>query len=325
MLFNGSLPLTRRRCWASHVFDLRATGERGFTSLRLVKVFHLPVPCSGNVRSAKLLCSRSEFRSTVTEENGNGLISAEAPVEGLVPEGSGPQSLWSPGGSLYPSTGGILSLTGEKLSEDKEIVMVRHGLSTWNVEGRIQGNTDESKLTPKGEEQARQVREALLQIPFDSCFASPITRARRSAEIIWEGRDGDLIFLEPLREANLMLLQGMRNVDAEKEFPELFHTWREAPHELCIEGEYPVVDQWDRASSAWKDILAAPGRLHLVVTHKSILRAMVCVALGLPPAGFRAIDIHNSGVSRFRVNRNGEAMLVNLNLTSHMHVPGVMY
>ncbi len=32
-----------------------------------------------------------------------------------------------------------------------------------------------------------------------------------SAEIIWEGRDEPLIFLDTLREANLMVLEGMRN------------------------------------------------------------------------------------------------------------------
>lgn len=48
------------------------------------------------------------------------------------------------------------------------------------------------------------------------------------------------------------------------------------------------------------DILEAPGSNHLVVTHKSMMRAFLCTALALPPTSFRAVDIHNGGVSIFK-------------------------
>ena len=48
------------------------------------------------------------------------------------------------------------------------------------------------------------------------------------------------------------------------------------------------------------DILLAEGSSHLIVTHKSILRALLCVAMGLPKVAFRAVDIHNGGVCVFR-------------------------
>lgn len=48
------------------------------------------------------------------------------------------------------------------------------------------------------------------------------------------------------------------------------------------------------------DVLEAPGRQHLVVTHKYILRALICVSLGLPPTSFRAFDVNNGGICTFR-------------------------
>ena len=48
------------------------------------------------------------------------------------------------------------------------------------------------------------------------------------------------------------------------------------------------------------DILEAPGSTHLIVTHKSMMRAFLCTALGLSPTSFRAVDIHNGGISIFR-------------------------
>ena len=48
------------------------------------------------------------------------------------------------------------------LKASKRIVLVRHGQSTWNAEGRIQGSTDFSILTPKGEAQAETTRQMVI-------------------------------------------------------------------------------------------------------------------------------------------------------------------
>jgi len=44
------------------------------------------------------------------------------------------------------------------VSESKRVVLVRHGQSTWNAEGRIQGSTDFAELTQKGRAQADTTR-----------------------------------------------------------------------------------------------------------------------------------------------------------------------
>ena len=71
--------------------------------------------------------------------------------------------------------------------------------------------------------------------------------------------------------------------------------------------------------------MEADGAAHLVVTHKSILRAFVCTALGLDPSSFRAVDVNNGGVCVFRVNMNAEPMLTGLNFTTHLHQKGIRY
>ena len=78
---------------------------------------------------------------------------------------------------------------------------------------------------------------------------------------------------------------------------------------------------FEAAQDAWQEIMLHDSDVTLVVTHKSVLRALVCVALGLGPGAFRAIDIHNSGVSMFWVNTEAEAMLQSLNLTTHLAMP----
>lgn len=45
------------------------------------------------------------------------------------------------------------------VSAPLRVVLVRHGQSTWNASGRIQGSTDFAVLTPKGEAQADTTRQ----------------------------------------------------------------------------------------------------------------------------------------------------------------------
>jgi hypothetical protein len=64
-------------------------------------------------------------------------------------------------GGRFGTSGSARTLIGSEhlpLVGDKQIVLVRHGLTTWNVEKRIQGSSNESTLTEFGRE---QVREAL--------------------------------------------------------------------------------------------------------------------------------------------------------------------
>ncbi|KAI8464437.1 MAG: histidine phosphatase superfamily [Monoraphidium minutum] len=188
------------------------------------------------------------------------------------------------------------------------------------AQGRIQGNTDESELTAAGREQALLARAALSDIAFDSCFSSPHTRARQTAELVWDRPH----YLDSLRECDLGWFQGMRNDDIALEHPEMYRVWREEPERFCLDGRFPVRDAFQQAERAWADMLSHEGRVHLVITHKSILRAMLCTAMGLPPSKFRAIDISNGAVCVLRSSDRG-IHLSSLNLTSHLQAPGVRY
>ncbi|CAL4952619.1 unnamed protein product [Urochloa decumbens] len=222
-------------------------------------------------------------------------------------------------GAAYSFTGATTSLTNNILTSSKKITLVRHGLSSWNAESRVQGSSNLSVLTETGAKQAEKCRVALANMKFDVCFASPISRAKSTAEIIWLGKEEPLVFLDSLKEAHLFFLEGMTNADAKKQYPELYTKWREDPANFHVNGIYPIRELWGTARQAWEQILLTPGENFLVVTHKSILRALICTALGLPPERFRAIDVNNGGMCVFTVNKQGEAMLQALNMTAHMY------
>ncbi|XP_076951486.1 putative 2-carboxy-D-arabinitol-1-phosphatase isoform X2 [Bidens hawaiensis] len=222
-------------------------------------------------------------------------------------------------GGAYDFSKATTSLTQKLLSSPKKVTLVRHGLSTWNDEKRCQGSSNLSVLTEMGIMQAEKCKKALVDIHFDQCFSSPISRAKSTAEILWSQREEPVIYLDTLKEAHLFHLEGMKNVEARKIYPNDFITWREDPSNFNVNGVYPLREVWKAASVAWKEILFTPGENFLVVTHKSILRALICMALGLGPERFRAFEVNNGGISVFKFNVEGEAMLQSLNMTAHMY------
>jgi broad specificity phosphatase PhoE len=64
------------------------------------------------------------------------------------------------------------------------VIIVRHGQSTYNIEKRIQGRSDASSLTAKGQNDASQAGKALSSISFQAIYSSPLQRAKSTAEII---------------------------------------------------------------------------------------------------------------------------------------------
>ncbi|KAG6549762.1 hypothetical protein Mapa_008743 [Marchantia paleacea] len=180
----------------------------------------------------------------------------------------------------------------------KRVVLVRHGQSTWNEIGRIQGSSDFSRLTPKGELQAEISRQMLSSDSFDVCIHSPLSRAKHTAEIIWDVRQKNaMISLDDLREIDLYAFQGLHKEQGKELFGDVYRMWKEDPANFRVDGHYPVRELWERASSCWSSILGHEGSSILVVAHNAVNQALVGTATGLGPMYFRYLVQSNCGVS----------------------------
>ncbi|KAK4607673.1 hypothetical protein RGQ29_001482 [Quercus rubra] len=179
----------------------------------------------------------------------------------------------------------------------KRVILVRHGQSTWNEEGRIQGSSDFSVLTKKGEAQAETSRQMLIDDSFDACFSSPLIRSKRTAEIIWGSRETELITDSDLREIDLYSFQGLLKHEGKAKFGPAFRQWQVDAANFNIDGHYPVRELWARARSCWTRILLHESRSVLVVAHNAVNQALVATAIGLGTEYFRILLQSNCGVS----------------------------
>ena len=93
-----------------------------------------------------------------------------------------------------------------------KLVLVRHGLSSFNAKGLIQGRTDDSLLTDEGYEQAQKAGKALSKINFNKIYSSPLVRAAETAKTIKKtfNKEQNIVFDDNLLEVDLSEWSGLK-------------------------------------------------------------------------------------------------------------------
>lgn len=164
------------------------------------------------------------------------------------------------------------------------ILLARHGETPWNAEGRYQGQED-IPLSPIGEIQARALGERLSEMRIDRAVASPLSRARRTAELaLGEERAKLLTTDEGLKEIAHGTWEGLLAEEIHARDPELMHAWRHAPHEVLMPEGESLQHVLDRAWPAFERACAGlgPHETLLVVAHDAVNRVLLCRILGMP-------------------------------------------
>lgn len=181
-----------------------------------------------------------------------------------------------------------------------DLYIVRHGLTEWNTEGRLQGQTD-VPLCEAGREQARALRERLLVVPFAAAYSSDLSRARETAEIVLEGRGVPLTTTAALREISVGPWEGRTYAELRAEAPELLQRWVEDPASCRFEGAEPLTDAGARVGQAIETLCGRHEREPvLVVGHGTSLRAWLCGALGMPLGNLRRLWLEATSVTELR-------------------------
>lgn len=169
-----------------------------------------------------------------------------------------------------------------------DLYLVRHGETDWNRQRRIQGLTD-IPLNDTGREQARLTGMLLTRRPITRVVASPLSRARETAEIIAR----ELGLPEPqlrdaLVERNYGEAEGLSFHEIDRRFPPGTPVAGRESREQVAERILPELVR-----------IAAehPGESIVVVSHGGAIRAALLAAE--PAGGFGAIT--NGSVHSFHV------------------------
>ncbi|MFZ4585234.1 MAG: histidine phosphatase family protein [Acidimicrobiia bacterium] len=146
-------------------------------------------------------------------------------------------------------------------------LIVRHGESTWNVEGRWQGQAD-PPLTELGERQAAAAAHAVGAV--DAVVASDLQRAAHTAAIIANALGVGPVLVDPrVRERHAGEWQGLTRDEIDVRFP----GWlQEKKRPEGFEHDEPVVARamglLDELAATYEDAAV------LVITHGGLIRAL---------------------------------------------------
>lgn len=164
------------------------------------------------------------------------------------------------------------------------ILLARHGETPWNAEGRYQGQED-IPLSPVGEAQARALGQRLQDTRIDRALASPLSRAKRTAELaLGEARAGQLQLDAGLLEIAHGEWEGLLASEIAARDGERLQAWREQPDTVQMPGGESLQQVLDRA---WSGLQRACSGLDndatvLLVAHDAVNRVLLCRILGIP-------------------------------------------
>ncbi|MBK1989291.1 histidine phosphatase family protein [Sphaerospermopsis aphanizomenoides BCCUSP55] len=204
------------------------------------------------------------------------------------------------------------------------LLLVRHGETEWNRQGKFQGQID-VPLNDNGRSQAAKAGEFLQDVALDFAFSSTMARPKETAEIILKPHpDVKLELLDGLREISHGLWEGKFEAEIEQEFPGELERWRTIPAEVQMPEGENLHQVWERSVAAWQSILQAAEENHLqtglVVAHDATNKTLLCHILGLSPENFWNFRQGNGAVSviDYPSGASGLPVLQAMNITSHL-------
>ena len=191
------------------------------------------------------------------------------------------------------------------------VLLVRHGETTWNREGRVQGWAP-TPLTERGREQARTLGAHLADDGVDRVVASDLRRAAETARFVGRATDAPLAFDRGWRERGFGVYQGLDYRALFEGHPEF--ALSEVGYAAATaepEGGESLLAARERVLDALDRLVAdLDGETVAVVTHGGPIRMVLGELRGLDVVeAVLELDVDNCSITELRVE-GGEPGLV---------------
>jgi len=197
------------------------------------------------------------------------------------------------------------------------VFVIRHGESTWVRERRFAGSRD-VPLTDTGRRQCAAVARALAATGVAAVYASPLERARASAEVIAEPHRLPVRIVPAFAEMAFGAWEGLTRDEIRARFPEGWEQWRSAPHLCAPLGGETVSKVAERVGAGLTELQQAHADQTIVlVSHSIVMRVMVLAALGLGLDRLWTVDAAPAGITEIEYEPDW-ATVHRMNTVSHL-------
>lgn len=183
-----------------------------------------------------------------------------------------------------------------------KLYLVRHGETSWNKEGKLQGRTDIG-LNEEGRKVAEWTSEGLKDVKFDIAFTSPLKRARQTAELILKDRQIPIIDDNRLIEFSFGTYEGSYKTTWDDNMKNFF---RRIEDYVPTQGGEFVEDVLKRVEEFLEELIQTQeykDSTILISTHGAALSAILTIIKKNPVEKFWDGGLHkNCGISIIEIN-----------------------
>jgi 2,3-bisphosphoglycerate-dependent phosphoglycerate mutase len=200
-----------------------------------------------------------------------------------------------------------------------KLLLVRHGLTEWNEDGRFQGQTD-IPLNPTGQKQAQALGKRLALEPMDVIFTSDLGRAVETAKAIYAYHTCPVVIDPRLREIKFGAWEGQTYAEIERHDAERLHAWETRNPQASGPGGETLDELGGRVQSFLDDLARTYlEKTVLIVAHGGMLNVMLCLLLGLAPNRYWQFRLSQASLTEVKYSPPGAAVLYHLNDTCHLN------
>ncbi|MCC4383398.1 histidine phosphatase family protein [Limosilactobacillus reuteri] len=206
-----------------------------------------------------------------------------------------------------------------------KVYLIRHGKTQWNLESRYQGANGDSPLLKDSYREIELLASSLQRIPFEHAYASPLKRARITAQALLNHLNPEipLTIDSRLKEFNLGKMEGMHFEDVAAKWPEVLKNFRHHPDkydESLVEGE-SFLEVITRFRAAIEEYCRQyPNGNILVISHGAALNAAINALIGTPLAHLKDRGgLSNTSTTVLTTNDGRHFELEKWNDTSYLH------
>lgn len=207
------------------------------------------------------------------------------------------------------------------MSNTTHVLLIRHGQSLGNAEGRFGGHTD-TPLSPLGRLEAEATAQALASEPFSAIYCSDLPRAIETATPLAKLAGIELQTAEGFRERSVGVMEGLTFEEAAAQHPEQYRALLHRDFEHVLAGGESYRQTLDRASRKLDEVIEENkgGRI-AIFTHTGTICILVLHLMGaLDAPELKPVWIasRNCGISRFELRDDGFVRVVAINDTRHL-------
>ena len=197
------------------------------------------------------------------------------------------------------------------------ILLIRHGQTDWNAQGRWQGHVD-IPLNEVGRQQALLLAERLQAWPISAIYCSDLRRAAETAAIIARQLDLEPVVDQLWRERHGGEFQGLTQLEIEERHPQ---SWARLKQGIVdLPGGESSQALYSRVQAALDELLRRhAGEIVAVVTHGGTLRTVIGYVLNLPSEVAIRVQVGgNTGLTIVTASEDRPPVLERLNDIAHL-------